>query len=228
MSSSDLALISHLMRRAGFGATRSDLEDLASKGYAEIVDDLLAPERFPDIEDDVVRRYTAVAPPGLAGSNAYWVYRMINSKRPLEEKMALFWHQVFATSWPKAAHPPSSYAQIDTFRRNGLSDLRTILIDLSRDPSMIYWLDNNENREGDPNENYGRELLELFSMGEGNYTEEDVKMAAHAFTGWTFTQPISHHPYNVYPSEFEYLEEDHDDGEKTFLGETGDSTARTS
>ena len=221
MSSSDLALISHLMRRAGFGATRSDLEDLASKGYAEIVDDLLAPERFPDIEDDVVRRYTAVAPPGLAGSNAYWVYRMINSNRPLEEKMALFWHQVFATSWPKAAHPPSSYAQIDTFRRNGLSDLRTILIDLSRDPSMIYWLDNNENRDGDPNENYGRELLELFSMGEGNYTEEDVKMAAHAFTGWTFTQPISHHPYNVYPSEFEYLEEDHDDGEKTFLGETG-------
>ena len=86
---------------------------------------------------------------------------------------------------------------------------------------MIFWLDNNENRMGQPNENYGRELLELFSMGVGNYSEDDIKNASRAFTGWTFTQPIPIYPQGHYPSEFEFRPELHDDGPKTFLGETG-------
>ena len=145
---------------------------------------------------------------------------MVNSRRPLEEKIALFWHHVFATAIPME-HPPSAYGQIETFRRVGLSNMGTILTALSRDPAMIFWLDNNENHHGEPNENYGRELLELFSMGVGNYTEDDIKMAARAFTGWTFRQPLPLYPHGHYPAAFTYVEDDHDDSAKTFLGETG-------
>jgi uncharacterized protein (DUF1800 family) len=113
------------------------------------------------------------------------------------------------------------YRQIENFRSGGLRDLNTILTELSKDPAMIYWLDNSENLKGEPNENYGRELLELFSMGVGNYTEEDIKMVSRAFTGWTFVQPIPVYPHGTYDTKFEYQEENHDDGVKTFLNETG-------
>ena len=86
---------------------------------------------------------------------------------------------------------------------------------------MLDWLDNSENHKDAPNENYGRELLELFSMGVGNYSEADIKMAARAFTGWTYTQPIPLYPYGFYPAHFVYRPDDHDDSVKTFLGKTG-------
>ena len=223
MPDQDIALIAHLMRRAGFGATRGELEQYVAKDYEDLVEDLLHPDRFPDVEEDVLRRYQLelTYQDSLPPWAAHWIYRMINSKAPLQEKIALFWHQVFATGWYKSEHTPSSIAQIEGFRRHGMSDLGTILLDLSKDPAMNYWLDNCENHNGQPNENYGRELLELFSMGVGNYTEQDIKMAARAFTGWTFTQPIPLYPFGYYSSEFEYRPKDHDDGVKTFLGETG-------
>ena len=146
---------------------------------------------------------------------------MVNSKRPLEEKMTLFWHHVFATGWTKSEHTPTMVRHIDMLRRNGLANFRTLLLDLSRDPAMIYWLDNNENHARSINENYGREILELFSMGIGNYTETDIKECARAFTGWTFEQAIPLYPYGHYDSRFVYNEADHDNGEKTFLGVTG-------
>ena len=149
------------------------------------------------------------------------MFRMINSPRPLEEKMALFWHHVFATGVGKNQHILASALQIDTFRRVGLSNMREILLELSKDPAMIFWLDNNENRKGEPNENYGRELLELFSMGVGNYSEDDIKDCSRAFTGWTFTQPPPLYPQGYYPAHFVFIEEEHDNGEKTFLGHTG-------
>ena len=214
MQESDLDLIAHLMRRSGFGATRDELELLSSRSYEAVVDDLLHPERFPDIDEDIAERYFGIR----FGSKNQWIYRMVNSRRPLEEKMALFWHHVFATANTKASHVSD---QIDMFRRNGLSDMKTILTDLSRDPAMIFWLDNNENVNGQPNENYGRELLELFSMGVGNYTEDDIKSAARAFTGWTITQPIPEYPTNQTRSDFVYREELHDNGLKTFLGHSG-------
>ena len=215
MQESDFALIAHLMRRAGFGATRDELEILSSRSYEAVVDDLLHPERFPDIDEDIAERYFGIR----FGSKNQWIYRMVNSRRPLEEKMALFWHHVFATANTKA----SSRLRPDRHvpRRNGLSDMKTILTDLSRDPAMIFWLDNNENVNGQPNENYGRELLELFSMGVGNYTEDDIKSAARAFTGWTITQPIPEYPTNQTRSDFVYREELHDNGLKTFLGHSG-------
>ena len=223
MPAKDLSLIAHLMRRAGFGVTRSELEEYSTRSYEDLVEDLLHPERFPDVEEDVLQRYytTLVGEDALQTWTARWIYRMINSKRPLQEKVALFWHHVFATAWSKSEHTSSMVRQIESFRRNGLSDLRTILVALSKDPAMLYWLDNSENHKTDPNENYGRELLELFTMGVGNYMERDIKMAARAFTGWTFAQPIPLYPYGQSPAEFLYREDDHDGGVKTFLGETG-------
>jgi uncharacterized protein (DUF1800 family) len=223
MADDQLALMAHLLRRAGFGASRDELEAYAARPYHEVVDDLVHPERFPDIEEDVLRRFyphlANVDNPGVW--NGRWYYRMVNSKRPLEEKMALFWHHVFATGWTKSEHTPTMVEHIELFRRHGLGNLRTLLLELSRDPAMIYWLDNCENHGSSINENYGRELLELFSMGIGSYTEQDIKSVARAFTGWTFEQPIPLYPFGHYPSRFVYRPEDHDDSEKTFLGHTG-------
>ncbi len=223
MTDEKLALMGHLMRRAGFGATRTELEGLTSKAYEDVVEELLHPERFPDVEEDVLKRYYAALNSWepLFTWCGRWLYRMINTRRPLEEKMALFWHHVFATGYNKSEHTPTLVTQIDSFRQNGMKDMKTILMDLSRDPAMIDWLDNNENHRDAPNENYGRELLELFSMGVGNYTEYDIKNAARAFTGWTMRQVIPLYPHGHHVPEFVYDEEDHDDSEKEFLGRKG-------
>ena len=219
MADNDLTLIAHLLRRAGFGASRAELEAYASRGYPAVVEELLHPEQSPEVDEDILERY--LVGEGIEVGAAGWLYRMINSRRPLQEKLALFWHHVFATAWYKSEHLPSMITQIALFRHIGLANLRTILIELSKDPAMIYWLDNNENHNGAPNENYGRELLELFSMGVGHYSELDIKMAARAFSGWTFSQPIPLYPHGNYPAHFVYRADDHDDSIKTFLGHTG-------
>ena len=217
---SDRALVAHLLRRAGFGATPSELDALTShKTYEEIVDDLVNPERFPELDESYIERYYGGEP--VAVHVGKWLYRMVNTRRPLEEKMSLFLHHLFPVAWGKSEHGPSLYTEIAMFRRVGLSDMKTILLELSRDPAMLFWLDNNENHKDEINENYGRELLELFSMGVGNYTEDDIKAASRAFTGWTFRQPLSLYPNGHYPAEFMFRADDHDYGEKTFLGETG-------
>ena len=217
---SDRGLVAHLMRRAGFGATPSELDRLtAEKTYEEIVDDLVIPERFEELDQSYIDRYYGGEP--VAVHVGKWIYRMANTQRPLEEKMTLFLHHIFPVAWGKSEHGPSLYTEIEMFRRVGLTDMRTILLELSRDPAMIFWLDNNENHKDEINENYGRELLELFSLGVGNYTEDDIKAASRAFTGWTFRQPLSLYPNGHYPAEFEFIDDDHDYGEKTFLGETG-------
>ncbi|MGH2368921.1 MAG: DUF1800 domain-containing protein [Chloroflexota bacterium] len=219
-----MAQMAHLLRRAGFGMTRDELEAYAGRSYDEVVDDLVHPERFPDLEEDVLLRYY----PHLQANqdnpgvwNGRWFYRMVNTRRPLEEKMALFWHHVFATGWTKSEHTPTMVEHIQMFRRNALANFRTLLLDLSRDPAMIYWLDNCENHGSSINENYGRELLELFSMGIGNYSETDIKHVARAFTGWTFEQPIPLYPYGHYPATFVFRADDHDNSQKTFLGQSG-------
>ena len=218
---SDRALVAHLMRRAGFGATPAELDTLAQEQtYEDIVEDLVNPERFEDLDEAYIDRYYSGEPVALHVGK--WLYRMVNTRRPLEEKMALFLHHIFPVAWGKSEHGPSLYTEIAMFRRVGLMDMKTILLELSRDPAMIFWLDNNENHKDEINENYGRELLELFSMGVGNYTEDDIKAASRAFTGWTFRQPLSLYPNGHYPAEFEFLEDDHDYDSKTFLGETGD------
>ena len=223
VSRSDISLVAHLMRRAGFGATRPELEDLAAQGYEKVVDDLLNPDRFPRVEEDILERHHAEhadeESPRWAAMK--WMYRMVNSPRPLEEKIALFWHGVFATGWAKVTNGPMMYRHYSMLRDYGLGNFGTLLRQLSRDTAMIYWLDQQTNHAEAVNENYGRELLELFSMGRGNYTEDDVRNCARAFTGWTMTQVLPRYPTGYWPADFVYREDDHDDGEKEFLGEVG-------
>ncbi len=219
----DIALIAHLMRRAGFGASRTELEARADKGYEETVEELLHPEEQPPIDDDILYRFL----PGYEGAlgppinQAEWVYRMVNTQRPLEEKLALFWHQLFATGNSKVDNPPEITQQIAMFRQQALGSFRDLLVELAKNPAMIWWLDNNGNHNGAINENWGRELLELFSMGVGNYSEDDIKEASRAFTGWTIEPKIPRNPLGRFYWSFEYKPEDHDDGEKNFLGHTG-------
>ena len=218
-----MALMAHLMRRAGFGASRDELEARVAVGYEATVEDLIHPENHPAIDEDILYRYFpgyegALAPPI---NQANWIYRMINTQRPLEEKLALFWHQLFATGNSKVDNPPELTEQIAMFRQHGLGSFRDLLVELAKNPAMIYWLDNNGNHMGSINENWGRELLELFSMGVGNYSEDDIKDASRAFTGWTIAPKIPRNPLGRFYWNFEYKPEDHDDGDKTFLGQTG-------
>jgi len=232
MSQQDMALMAHLLRRAGFGATRQELEGYLARGYEATVEALLHPGDAQSIPDDVIRRYhTDMAEMReLYSVAAYWMYRMVTTRCPLEEKLALFWHGLFATGYSKLNQARSLLNQIEMFRRQALGPLPEFLLELSKDPAMIIWLDNNDNHKGAINENYGRELLELFSMGIGNYTEDDVKECARAFTGWTLgnaeymatrASKDSIWPYSRIAWHFDYRDYDHDDTEKTFLGETG-------
>ena len=170
----DTALMAHLLRRAGFGATKDELEQYVAKGYEATVEELIHPELAPQLDEDVIRRYHVDQNSLMLieSCQAYWMYRMINTKRPLEEKVALFWHGLFATAYGKLNHAKAVVNQTNTFRRQGLGSFANLLRELSRDPAMIFWLDNKDNHKDAPNENFGRELLELFSMGIGTYTEE--------------------------------------------------------
>jgi len=223
MASKDIALMAHLMRRAGFGASRDELEARAAQGYEATVEELLTPEAEPVDRYEFLRYqpgfWKPVTSPGMG--MAAWFHTMLNTQRPLEEKMVLFWHQLFATGQSKIDHWHEIITQVDMFREHAMGNYRDLLVALAKDPAMIYWLDNCDNHAHAVNENWGRELLELFSMGVGNFSETDVREASRAFTGWTigYTPPRGY--YNRWDWQFEYLEEDHDDGEKTFLGHTG-------
>jgi len=232
MQNNDTALMAHLLRRAGFGASRNELEEYIAMGYDGAVEALLNPSDPGNMPDDLIRRYHVEQSElrDLAGSAAYWMYRMISTSCPMEEKIALFWHGLFATGYAKLNQARSLLNQVDMFRRSGLGSFEGLLVELSKDPAMIVWLDNNENHGSAINENYGRELLELFSMGIGNYTEDDIKECSRAFTGWTLgnaeymavrAAKDSIWPYGRIAWHFDYRDEDHDAGEKTFLGETG-------
>ena len=226
MADKDIALMAHLMRRAGFSATREELEARVAEGYEATVDELVYPEDhgIPPLDEGIMFRHS----PGyeIPGGNptngqAQMMYRLINTPRPLEEKMVLFWHHVFATGNSKVDNCDQVLAQMAMFRQHGMGSYRDLLVHLAQDPAMIFWLDNNENHKDAPNENWGRELLELFSMGQGNYSEMDVKECSRAFTGWTIAAKIPRLPYGRYPWQFEYLPHDHDDSEKVFLGYKG-------
>ena len=232
MSLQNIALMAHLMRRAGFGATHQEILENVSQGYDHTVDHLLDPDVPDGIQQDMLRRYHPDHSGGLGTSGApfNWLHRMVQTQAPLREKVSLFWHHVFATGYGKLAQGRVLMDQIEMFRQHGFGSLKTLLIELSRDPSMIIWLDNQDNHKGAINENYGRELLELFSMGVGNYSEDDIKACAQAFTGWTVSNTKymkmradndSLWPYGRLNLHFKFDEDDHDDSEMTFLNETG-------
>ena len=224
MSNQDIALMAHLMRRAGFGATHEELEARAAKGYEATVEELLHPEEQEAVDiQDLLRYHPWAWKPGTVQGmgSTRWLYRMLNTKAPLQEKMALFWHQVFATGVSKVDHYDEIDDMVEMFCEKGLGDYRELMVSLAKDPAMLHWLDNIENHGDAVNENWGRELLELFSMGVGNYTEQDVYECSRAFTGWTIKNKLPRFPMGRFDWHFEYKEHDHDDTEKTFLGHTG-------
>ena len=224
MANDHLSLMAHLMRRTGFGATREELERRVAVGYEATVEDLIHPEAHEPVDFYDFLRYLPIQwkPDTLNGmGQSGWVWRMINTSAPLQEKMCLFWHQIFATGVSKVDHYDEITDMVDVFRDKGLGQYRDLLLDVSRNPAMLYWLDNHENHATAVNENWGRELLELFTMGVGNYTEEDVYECSRAFTGWTMAPKLPRYHAGRWDWHFEFRPDDHDDSEKTFLGHIG-------
>ena len=232
MANREIEQIAHLLRRAGFGATRDQLEAYAAQGYEATVEMLLDQGNEQRLGDDLIRRFhpelSGMMGPLASGEN--WLYRMATTNTPLREKVTLFWHGIFATGYPKVIHGKALSDQTRMFRTYGMGSFRDLLVQLSKDPAMIIWLDNQDNHKDAINENYGRELLELFSMGVGNYTENDVQECARAFTGWTLgnreymelrSQRDSDWPYGRIAWHFEFQPDDHDEGAKEFLGRQG-------
>ena len=228
MGNQDIALMAHLWRRAGFGAPYQELSTRAALGYEATVEELLHPEEQPELDLALPLRYFTEWKLMASTDDAqeYWAYRMINSQRPLQEKLSLFWHGIFCTGNSKCDHARQIQLQLDNFRHHGMGSFRNLLVLLASDPAMIFFLDNCVSHKDAINENWSRELLELFSMGVGmdghpNYTEDDVRVCARAFTGWTIANAIPRYPYGRFEAYFQYNPQDHDNGEKTFLGETG-------
>ncbi|HEU0021082.1 MAG TPA: DUF1800 domain-containing protein [Dehalococcoidia bacterium] len=228
MADNDIALMAHLMRRAGFGSSYEELEQRVARGYEATVEELLHPEVQPDMEMDVMNRYMHGWRDmnGFMANQGYWTYRMVNSPRQLEEKVCLFWHGIFCVGDSKCMRARQILIELNNFRSHGLGKFDELLKYLATDPAMLYYLDNQLSHKEAVNENWGRELLELFSMGVGmdghpNYTEDDVKACAQAFTGWTIANAIPRYPYGSYANRFLYNRYDHIDDDKTFLGETG-------
>ena len=219
----EIALMAHLLRRAGFGASRDEIERRADDGYDATVDWLLNPNEQPEVDEYLLYRYhpDSERPPKVNHASVNWLYRMVNSERPLEEKMGLFWHQVFATGDNKVESAYEIQNQIGMFREHGLGNYRDLLVRLAQNPTMLYWLDNQENHKRAPNENWGRELMELFSLGIGNYTEKDVFEASRAFTGWAFDTKIHWLLWGPHLWNYEFHPENHDGAEKDYLGHTG-------
>jgi len=227
-SQEDIALMAHLMRRASFGASRAEIEAQAAQGYNATVEALLNPATQPALEEDLMLRYNPVYnhSANIQTNVQQWVYRMVNEPRQLREKMSLFWHMIFCAGHSKIDSGEEMILMTDMFRQHGMGNFRDLLMRLSTSPAMLYYLDNTESHKVAINENYGRELLELFSLGVGkdeafNYSEDDVKACARAFTGWNNAPAYPPFPYGRSQWQFRYDPADHDDSEKTFLGETG-------
>lgn len=232
-TSSDIA---HLYRRAGFGASPADLEAAVSAGYQATVEAFIAgggtatdstgdtiaapsfaPYRPLPGESATPEHLEAAVAQGrvltaeLAQLQAWWMERMVVTATPLREKMTLLWHGHFATSVSKVGFPNLMYLQNQLFRITGMGNFEDLTQAVTKGGAMMVWLDTIVDRKGKPNENFARELMELFTLGVGHYTQADVEQAARCFTGWT---------YDRMSDQWSVQSRQHDDGIKTFLGRT--------
>jgi len=235
------ALMQHLARRTGFGARPAELATLERMGFNRAIDYLVEYDRIPDEVDSWIGTpgYVGITTQRQFQPNAVigdarqrWLFRMVHSERPLQEKMTLFWHNHFATAYSKinmlyptqatrmmaakpSEDPRNVRGQIELLRDYALGNFRDLLIEIARDPAMLVWLDGETNKKLKPQENFGRELMELFTMGVGFYTEPDVYAAARVFTGWNLrrvglrTDPTAYY-------EFFYNANEHDTNAKEF------------
>lgn len=239
---SERPLLDHLLRRAGFGATPAEHEYYSALTYGEAVEELVS---YDPASTDID---SLIGTPGYLGFTARngflpntvindarqrWVFRMVHSPAPLQEKMTLFWHHHFATAYSKLAgsvnategtrmiaakpseDPAKVRGQIEMFRQLALGKFSTLLVEAAKDPAMIVWLDGRTNIKSAPQENFGRELMELFTFGIGNYVEADVYAAARVFTGWNLALNGQANTPTAYYS-FRYNAAQHDTTAKTF------------
>ncbi len=227
----------HLLRRAGFAGPPSEVETLQKLGPSLAVERLL----YASTDDNTIDNpfdLNALFLERQAGSKAnidanaglsgWWVHRLAHSSQPLKEKLALFWHGHFATEAQKVDNAFAMRQQNELFRQRGLGRFADLVLEVAKNPAMLRYLDNNRNVKGKPNENFARELMELFTMGvHGGYTERDVQESARAFTGWTFQTGNPNKPAEnerfTNPS-FAFNKKNFDDGAKTYLGASGNLT----
>ncbi|HEX5268022.1 MAG TPA: DUF1800 domain-containing protein [Acidimicrobiales bacterium] len=221
--------IAHLFRRTGFGALPRQLDALTPAGYESAVDHLLdvtagdpGTDRIPDpavsssvswsSDTNTRALQTKQVAQEETTLRQWWMTRMAAAERPLAEKMTLYWHGHFATGIDKVQYAGLMLTQNKLFRRQGLASFPDLTINVAKDPAMLIWLDTRLDRKAHPNENFARELMELFTLGIGHYQETDVREAARAFTGWN---------YDSAAIAYQFLPAQHDNGTKTVLGVTG-------
>jgi uncharacterized protein (DUF1800 family) len=208
-----------LLWRAGFGPRPGEARALAAKGLDGAVDSLLKPPAYAPVGPEPTDRGFPLAPKDAAGhDHLWWLDRMVRGNQPLVERMTLIWHDWFATSNQKVASQSLMLDQNQTMRTGALGSFQDLLLSLTKDPAMLLWLDGVKNTSRAPNENYGREMMELFTLGWSNgYTENDVREQARSLTGW-------HADYlrGAGPSNFTFVPRLHDDGTKTVFGHSGD------
>jgi uncharacterized protein (DUF1800 family) len=212
----------HLLRRAGFGATSKELDQFAAMTTSGMTQALVNYQLTSNagLEAALPALDLASAKGPTAGAvQAWWLQRMVQTARPLEEKMTLFWHGLLTSGLDKAG-PAQMYEQNQLFRKMALANFDDLLKAVSKDPAMMVYLDTENNRKGKPNENYARELMELFTTGIGHYTEDDVRESARAFTGWTLqgSKQLRYTMQSVFNARY------FDSGQKTFLGKTRNFT----
>jgi uncharacterized protein (DUF1800 family) len=235
----DYTTAAHLLNRAGFGGTPAEIQKLASLDPEQAVSSLVDFEKIPDSATDpgwahpdpgraerrrAIRNATGeqrqqmqkqeqmMLRDDMLELRGWWLERMAKGPRPFQEKMVLFWHGHFATSFEKVRDPYYMWRQNDLFRRHATGNWQDLLTDAGKDPAMLVWLDQAQSRKEHPNENFAREVMELFALGVGHYTEKDITEAARALTGWSL-DPDS--------QQFRYRPFIHDNGEKTILGKSG-------
>jgi uncharacterized protein (DUF1800 family) len=208
----DRRLAAHLYRRAGFAASSRELDEAVQLGPQAVVQKLLNAEKDSSAFDDEMRKFAELT---LAANNperltSWWLHRMRHTPAPLLEKATLFWHGHFATSAAKVREARLMFRQNELLRQHALGDFRALVRGIARDPAMLLYLDSATNRKVHPNENFSREVMELFCLGVGKYSEQDIQQLARCFTGWE----IQH-------GEFKFNSYQHDYGNKTVLGKTG-------
>jgi uncharacterized protein (DUF1800 family) len=235
----DFTTAAHLLNRAGFGGTPDDVQELVALGHERAVSSLVDFEKIPDPTPDPDwahpdpgraerRRAAKNASPEqrqqmqkderqienarILELRGWWLQRMARGPRPFQEKMTLFWHGHFATSFEKVRDCYYMWRQNELFRRMATGNWLELLTEAGKDPAMLVWLDQAQSRKDHPNENFAREVMELFALGEGHYTEKDITEAARALTGWSLD-----------PESQKFMERPfiHDNGDKTVLGKTG-------
>ena len=222
----------HLLARTGFGPTTAEVQAFATMSRDEAIDTLLrdarttpvtappawvdasTPDRrpSPDASEAERKAFREKEARRSAELRASWIREMLATPSPLTERMTLFWHNHFVSSQQKVRDARLMYAQNALFRTNALGSFATLLRAAAKDPAMVIYLDSVQNRKGAPNENFAREVMELFTLGQGRYTEEDIKEAARAFTGWSIERETR---------AFVFRSRAHDDGEKRVFGASG-------